>query len=115
MSGKDEERWKIRIAHIREQIQNIKKFVADMPFEEFCRDQKTVYAVIRCFQIMGEATKKIPESIRTRHDAVEWKHIAGFRDILVHDYDDVDLEMTWAVIKDDLPKLEIQINKISIS
>lgn len=115
MSGRDDERWEIRVIHIRDAIRSILEFVADMNLDDFKSDNKTVYAVIRCFQIMGEAAKKVPPDVRMRYSAVDWKHMAAFRDVLVHDYNEIDLDMTWSVITDELPRLHAEIMKIPVS
>jgi uncharacterized protein with HEPN domain len=68
--------------------------------------------VIRRLEIIGEAVKGIPEDIRTRHPAVPWRDIAGARDILIHEYFRVDLEMAWDMVKKDLPPLDVEVRGI---
>jgi uncharacterized protein with HEPN domain len=58
---------------------HISEFIADMTWAEFAQDQKTLYAVVRAFEIIGEAAKKIPPAMRKRHANVPWKHMAGMR------------------------------------
>ena len=114
-SEKDQVRWEIRVVHIRKEIENIKIFTRDMTFDDFQKDSKTVYAVIRSFQIIGESTKRIPDNIRSQYQSVPWKSMAGFRDKLVHDYDQVDLQMTWNILIQDIPGLESAIATIPVS
>ena len=80
-------------------------FIQQMSFEEFCDDRKTYSAVIREFEIIGEAVGKLPQSIRERRSDVEWQDIRDFRNLLIHEYFGVDLEIIWKIIKDDLPVL----------
>ena len=80
-------------------------FVEGLSFEDFCDDRKTYSAVIREFEIIGEAVAKLPESYRKRSPDVEWQDIKDFRNLLTHEYFGVDLEIVWNVIEDDLPVL----------
>ena len=83
-------------------------FVAGMTFEEFKADKKTVYAVIRAMEVIGEATKRISSSFKAQHPDVPWKSMAGMRDRLIHDYIGVDLEVLWKTVNERLPPLEHQ-------
>ena len=80
--------------------------------EAFENDDKTVDAVVRNLEIIGEAVKMIPESIRLAHPNIEWKKIAGLRDILAHQYFGVDIEIIWDILENKLPALEEEINEI---
>lgn len=68
-------------------------------------------AVVRNLEIIGEATKMIPESIRGKFPSVEWKKIAGLRDILAHHYFEVDLDIIWDILQNKLPELERQLGQ----
>ena len=83
----------------------ILEFVKDLTFEEFCTDRKTYSAVIREFEIIGEAVGKLPEELKGSHPDVEWQDIKDFRNLLSHEYFGVDLEIVWKIIEDDLPVL----------
>jgi len=69
-------------------------------------------AVIRNFEIIGEATKRLSDSIRGQYPNIPWRNVAGFRDILIHDYDRVGLEEVWSVVERDLPNLRQNIVEI---
>jgi len=77
-------------------------FVQSMTFEGFREDRKTYSAVIREFEIIGEAVGKLPESYRKKRSDVEWQDIKDFRNLLIHEYFGIDLEIVWKVIEDDL-------------
>jgi len=74
------------IKDINDEIQNIEEFAGSLSYEDFIRDKKTLRAVIKCFEIMGEAVKNIPTEIREKYPDMPWKDMAGMRDKLVHEY-----------------------------
>ena len=83
----------------------ITEYVNGMNFDSFCNDRKTYSAVIREFEIIGEAIGKLPDELKQRRSDVEWQDIKDFRNLLIHEYFGVDLEIVWKVIQDDLPVL----------
>ncbi len=83
----------------------INEFVAGLSFEAFCKDRKTSSAVIREFEIIGEAVGKLSDELKKDYPDVEWQDIKDFRNLLIHEYFGVDLEIVWRVIEDDLPVL----------
>jgi uncharacterized protein with HEPN domain len=86
-------------------IFEVEEFTRGMDDEAFKKDRKTVNAVIRSLEVIGEAAKRIPESIRKKYPAVPWKRMAGMRDKLIHEYSGVDLDTVWGVVKLELPPL----------
>lgn len=100
------------LADILTAIKEIEEFIQHTDFRSFSNDRKTVNAVIRSLEIMGEAAKRIPETLRERHSDIPWKRIAGMRDKLIHEYAGVDLEIIWGVIKEELPPLKPKIAEV---
>jgi len=83
-----------------------------LSFDDFKQDKKTVNAVIRSLEIMGEAAKKIPDDLRRKYSKIPWKEMAGIRDKLIHEYHGVDLEIIWKVVKEELPPVKPNILKM---
>ena len=88
---------------ILDAMEKAEEFIGTISFHKFMEDDKTAYAVIRSFEIIGEAAKKVPPSLRKRYPAIPWKNLTGMRDKLIHDYIGVSLEMVWRTVKEDIP------------
>jgi uncharacterized protein with HEPN domain len=95
-----------------EAIRRIENYTRDLSFEAFSADEKTVDAVVRNLEIIGEAIKKVPAEVCSRHPNVEWKKISGLRDILIHHYFGIDLAIIWDIVSKKLPDLKDQIQRI---
>lgn len=91
------------IQDIVEAMINAIEFVKNMDYEDFSEDTKTVYAVIRAIEIMGEAVKNIPVGFREKYPQIPWNEIAGMRNKVIHAYFVVSLERIWETIKRDIP------------
>lgn len=105
--GKD----RARLLHIRDAIENILNFTTGGR-EEFFADLKTQAAVMRYLEIIGEAARSVSDDMRSSHPEVPWRKIADLRNRLIHEYFNVDLELTWTIVESDLPELKRDIGAI---
>ncbi|HEX4498352.1 MAG TPA: DUF86 domain-containing protein [Thermoanaerobaculia bacterium] len=87
-------------------VRNAQKFIQGMTLDEFSADEKTIYAVIRAFEVIGEAAKRVSPPIKNQRPDLPWKVMAAMRDKLIHDYFGVDLEVLWRTARENLPPLE---------
>ncbi|OFY27940.1 MAG: hypothetical protein A2275_18855 [Bacteroidetes bacterium RIFOXYA12_FULL_35_11] len=100
------------IDHILECIKKIRKFVKGIDKNEFAKNELIQDAVIRNFEIIGEASKKISTDLKQVYYEIPWKEISGMRDKLIHDYLGVEIEIIWKTIEQDLPTLQKELKKI---
>jgi len=101
------------IQDILEAMKNASEFIQNMSYEEFAEDTKTIYAVIRAVEVMGEAVKNIPGEMRKKYPDIPWKDMAGMRDKVIHEYFGVKIKRVWITIKDDIPRIKPAIEEIS--
>lgn len=104
--------YQMFIRDIWDSINKIEQFVEGLSFEDFVNDDKTVSAVIRKLEIIGEATKNIPSSTKQKYPQLNWRGMAGMRDKLIHNYFGVDFEILWKVIKEDIPNIKPLVKQI---
>lgn len=93
-------------------IRNIENFTKGFDFENFSKDQKTIYAVVRALEIIGEATKNIPAPVKRNHPEIPWKDMLEMRNKLIHEYFGVNIKVVWKTIKEDIPFLKEKIGKL---
>jgi uncharacterized protein with HEPN domain len=98
--------------HILECIALIEKYLKGKTRADFISSKQLQDSVIRRIEIIGEAVKNLPESVKNEYPEIPWKEIAGMRDMLIHEYFGVDLVLTWAVAKENIPELKKNITKI---
>ena len=96
---------RVYLAHILECIQNSERFTAGGK-GAFLTDELVQDAVLRNFEVIGEAAKRIDDGYRAAHPEIPWRALAGLRDVLIHQYEGVDLERVWAIVEGDLPGLK---------
>ncbi len=96
---------KLYFADILQSIRRIKKYTAGLTLDKLKRDDLVIDAVVRNLEIIGEAAKNIPVSVKGKNRNIEWKKISGLRNILAHEYFGVDVEIVWDIIKNKLPEL----------
>ncbi len=99
---------------IRAAIARIERYTARMQREQFLTDEKTVDAVARNLEIIGEAVRWLPDDFKREHEHIAWAQIAGFRNRIVHDYFGLDLEIIWQVLQTALPELSQQLERITL-
>ncbi|HVQ77470.1 MAG TPA: DUF86 domain-containing protein [Candidatus Binatia bacterium] len=99
---------RVYLAQILERADRIEGYIRDGE-GVFLRDMKTQDAVIRNFEVIGEAAKQIPAVYRARHPEIPWQRMAGFRDVLIHGYQGVDLRRLWSIATGDLPAVKAAI------
>lgn len=100
------------ISDILQQMEDALEFVRGMTYEQFLRDKKTINAVLRAIEVIGEATKNVPEGIRARYPDIPWKEMAGMRDKVIHFYFGVDLETVWLVVSERIPELKPKLEQV---
>ncbi len=109
MSKRNEQ---LLIADILQAINKIERYLANMSYETFLTDEKTIDAVVRNFEIIGEAANQIPQTFVEQHPEIPWRDLSDFRNVLIHAYFGVDLQMVWQIVELDLNTLKKQIQNI---
>ena len=100
------------LGDILESSEKILEYTKSMSFEEFSKDRKTIDAVIRNFEIIGEASNLLPDEFKEKHPEIDWYRIRGFRNRIVHDYFGVDLNIIWKIIPDQIQNLITELETI---
>lgn len=109
MSYKD---WRVRVDDMMEAIRRCIEYVDGMSEEQFVADPKTVDAVARNLEIVGEAANKIPAQVEAAHPRVPWRRLADIRHVLIHEYHSVDADILYRTVLNDLPPLLVQLRAV---
>jgi uncharacterized protein with HEPN domain len=104
--------WLDYINDILDALEKIENFTAGFELDSFVKDDKTAFAVIRALEIIGEAARKIPKSMRSHYPNIPWQDMAAMRNKLSHDYFGVDLRVVWKTLQIDLPPLKVGLEEI---
>ena len=100
------------LLHMRDEIDFVLRHTENLEKERFLEEETLTRAVLRSLEVIGEATKKLPEDFRLKYPEVEWRKIAGTRDVLIHDYFGIDWDIVWDIVLNKLPELLFQIERI---
>ncbi len=103
---------KLLIDDIIESGSKILEYIGDMDFESFLKDSKTVDAVIRNFEIIGEAANRLPDEYKDSYSSIDWHKIRGFRNRIVHDYMGIDYQIVWQIKENFLPNLLVELKRL---
>ena len=103
---------RILLQEILDEIERIERFTSDVSLEDFTSDDMVYYATLRCLEIIGEAVKGLPKDLREAHQEIDWRKIAGLRDIITHAYFGIDPEIIWDVVKRKTPELKAVVNSM---
>lgn len=101
------------LGDMRDAMKKIDRYIKGMSHDRFADDEKTVDAVARNLEIIGEAVTRLPKEFKKQHAGIPWLKIAGLRHRIVHEYFGVDLDIIWTIVKKDLPTFKAQLQKIS--
>jgi len=94
-------------------VESILDYTSGLDYDDFISNAMCIDAVIKNLLVIGEAVKKIPEDIKSEHPSVDWKNIAGLRDVLIHAYFRIDNDLIWDIIQHKLKDLRDEVLKIS--
>lgn len=97
---------------MKEAAEKILKYTQGLSFEDFLADDKTIDAVVRNFEIIGQASLRIDEDFRLENPQIEWKKLRDFRNRIVHDYFGIDYEIVWSILTQDLEELVFQLDQL---
>ena len=101
--------FRVYLEDILEATRKITAYTCSLSKAAFLVDEKTIDAVVRNLEVIGEAVKNLPEDLRAQHSVVEWKKIAGLRDILIHEYFGLDAEIVWDIVQNKVPVLDREV------
>jgi len=107
-----ERKSQLYMQDILDSIERIETYIKGLSFQKFSQNQMVIDAVVRNFEIIGEASKKLPAKIKSLHPEIPWKEMAGMRNKMTHEYFGVDLKIVWKTAKQSLPDLKKSLENI---
>ena len=106
--------YKLYLQDIRDSVKYIEEYVMDISEEDFKKDRKLQDAVVRRLEIMGEASRNIPRSLKEKNKHVNWFNLSQFRDLIAHSYYEISLNRIWDTLKKEIPLIKEGMKKISL-
>ena len=104
--------YKDYLQHIWDEIEYLLTYSKNVNKDQFLKDETLKRSFVRSLEIIGEATKSLPESFKAKHPEISWRSMAGMRDKLIHNYFGVDYDVVWNAVVDEIPNLKVNIEKI---
>jgi uncharacterized protein with HEPN domain len=104
--------FRVYLEDISGAIGKIRRYTQELSKQTFAADEKTLDAVVRNLEVIGEAVKQLPAEFRAREPNVDWQKIAGLRDVLIHQYFGIDVDILWDIIQNKLPSLEVSVRTL---
>lgn len=113
--AKSSRNWTLRIQDILKSIDVIDQYLEKVTLTEFRKSRLIIDAVVRNFEIIGEASNHIPKTIQNQYPDIPWKDIIGMRNVLIHEYFDMEADVVWHTAKKHLPTLRAQLENIKLT
>lgn len=104
--------WRLRLEDILEAVTSIQEFTRDMTLESFKTDKRTVDAVVRNVEVIGEAARHLPQEIERRYPDIPWSRVRAMRNVMAHEYFGISTTIMWQTIQDDLPALKATVQRM---